>query len=61
MKAKVREFKQPSFARTLYDGALPLDMVFSGSNVQWERPGILSPRADNEDFILEKDNDNDAP
>lgn len=62
LKAKTREFKRPSFARTLYDGALPLDMVFSGSVAASERPGILSRRGEEEDFVTpKKDNDNEAP
>jgi hypothetical protein len=38
----------PSFARTLFDGALPVDMVVAGSRAAMVRPGILSGQADRE-------------
>ncbi|HEY6019360.1 MAG TPA: hypothetical protein VIY48_05475 [Candidatus Paceibacterota bacterium] len=51
----VKEEKErpQTFARSLYDSTLPLDVVFSGAMAATQRPGILSERAELEE---EKDN-----
>lgn len=38
----IREDRKPTFARSLYDGALPVDMVIAGSIAAVKRPSILS-------------------
>ena len=45
------KYRKPSWAKALYDGALPLDVVFSGSNIASQRPGILSRFGDEEDGL----------
>lgn len=41
--------KRQTFARALFDGTLPVDMVFSGAELARQRPGILSERAEKEE------------
>lgn len=41
--------KRPTFARALFDGTLPLDMVFRGADLARQRPGILSEAAEKEE------------
>lgn len=41
--------KGPTFARSLYDSTLPLDVVFAGTMAATQRPGILSERAEQEE------------
>lgn len=43
--------KPKTFARSLFDGSLPLDVVFSGAIAATRRPGILSDRGDEEDEL----------
>lgn len=41
--------RRPTFARTLFDGALPIDLVIAGSLAAVERPRILSRKGDEEE------------
>jgi hypothetical protein len=43
--------RRPTWGRALFDGALPLDVVFAGAEAARRRPGILSRKGDEEDEL----------